>query len=94
MLDQDRTPLSLDMLRSFVEDIETEIRNPETVCIEVVFCVQNTKGQIRRGSMACGQVSVMQHRKITLAILERLVGMEKEIDDAPDSQQVEVAHVQ
>lgn len=93
MINQDRTPLSLDTLRRLVEEIEKEIRNPETVCIEVLFCAQNTKGQFRRGSMASGEVSVMQHRKMSLAILDRLSDMEKEIHNAATLQKKEAVHV-
>lgn len=93
MINQDRTPLSLDTLRRLVEEIEKEIRNPETVCIEVLFCAQNTKGQFRRGSMASGEVSVMQHRKMSLAILDRLSDMEEEIHKAATLQKKEAVHV-
>lgn len=94
MFNQDRTPLSLDTLRRLVEDMEKEIRNPETVCIEVVFCAQNTKGHFRRGSMASGAILPENHLKSMLAILERLERMGKDIEDASDLQQKEGTHVQ
>ncbi len=94
MLFQDRTPLSLDTLRRLVEGMEKEIRNPETVCIEVVFCAQNTEGQFRCGSMASGAILPENHLKIMLAILERLERMGKDIEDASDLQQKEGTHVQ
>lgn len=94
MFNQDRTPLSLDTLRRLVEDMEKEIRNPETVCIEVVFCAQNTQGQFRCGSMASGAILPENHLKSMLAILERLERMRKDIEDASDLQQKEGTHVQ
>lgn len=94
MFNQDRTPLSLDTLRRLVEDMEKEIRNPETVCIEVVFCAQNTQGQFRCGSMASGAILPENHLKSMLAILERLERMGKDIEDASDLQQKEGTHVQ
>lgn len=94
MFNQDRTPLSLDTLRRLVEDMEKEIRNPETVCIEVVFCAQNTQGQFRCGSMASGAILPENHLKSMLAILEHLERMRKDIEDASDLQQKEGTHVQ
>lgn len=93
MFNQDRTPLSLDTLRRLVEDMEKEICNPETVCIEVVFCAQNTEGQFRCGSMVSGAILPENHLKIMLAILERLERMGKDIEDASDLQQKEGTHV-
>lgn len=92
MLSQDRTNDALGLLKRMTDDIEADLRSPETVYIEVIFCVQNTKGQFRRGSMASGEVSVMQHRKMSLAILDRLSDME-EIHNAATLQQMEAAHV-
>ncbi len=95
MLSQDHTNDALGLLKRITDDIEADVRSHETVYIEVIFCTQNTKGQIRRGSMACGDISVMQHRKIMLTIFSGLVGMEKEIDNADSAfQQMEAAHVQ
>ena len=93
MLDQDRTRETLGTLKRFVEDMEKDIRDPETACIEMIFCATNTKGQLRRVSMACGQTSIARHRAMALAILERLAEMEREIGEAVDLQQKEVAHV-
>ena len=93
MFNQDRTPLSLDTLRRLVEDMEKEIRNPETVCIEVVFCAQNTKGQFRRGSMASGAILPEDHLKITLALLDRLESMGKPIEELAALPQKEAVHV-
>lgn len=94
MINQDRTPLSLDTLRRLVEEIEKEIRNPETVCIEVLFCAQNTKGQFRRGSMASGAILPEDHLKITLAIIDRLEDMGRDIENAVELKKKEAAHVQ
>lgn len=94
MFNQDRTPLSLDTLRRLVEDMEKEIRNPETVCIEVVFCAQNTKGHFRRMSMASGQISPVEHWKMSLAIVERLEDMGRDIENAVELKKKEDAHVQ
>lgn len=93
MINQDRTPLSLDTLRRLVEDMEKEIRNPETVCIEVVFCAQNTQGQFRCGSMASGAILPENHLKSMLAILDRLSDMEEEIHKAATLQKKEAVHV-
>lgn len=93
MFDQDCTNDALGLLKRMAEDIEADIRSPETVYIEAIFCVQNTKGQIRRGSMSSGRVSVMQHRKMSLAILQRLSDMEEEIHEAATLQKKEIAHV-
>lgn len=93
MFDQDCTNEALGVLKRMADDIETDIRSPETVYIEVIFCVMNTKGQIRRGSMSSGRVTVMKHRKMSLAILERLSDMEEEIHEAAVLQQKEAAHV-
>lgn len=92
MLSQDRTNDALGLLKRMTDDIEADLRSPETVYIEVIFCVQNTKGQFRRGSMASGEVSVMQHRKMSLAILDRLSDME-EIHNAATLQKKEAVHV-
>ena len=93
MINQDRTPLSLDTPRRLVEEIEKEIRNPETVCIEVLFCAQNTKGQFRRGSMASGAILPEDHLKITLALLDRLESMGKPIEELAALPQKEAVHV-
>lgn len=93
MINQDRTPLSLDTLRRLVEEIEKEIRNPETVCIEVLFCAQNTKSQFRRGSMASGAILPEDHLKITLALLDRLESMGKPIEELAALPQKEAVHV-
>lgn len=93
MFNQDRTPLSLDTLRRLVEEIEKEIRDPETVCIEVLFCAQNTKGQFRRGSMASGAILPEDHLKITLALLDRLESMGKTIEELAALPQKEAVHV-
>lgn len=93
MFNQDRTPLSLDTLRRLVEDMEKEIRNPETVCIEVVFCAQNTKGHFRRGSMASGAILPEDHLKIMLALLDRLESMGKTIEELAALPQKEAVHV-
>lgn len=93
MINQDRTPLSLDTLRRLVEEIEKEIRTPETVCIEVLFCAQNTKGQFRRGSMASGAILPEDHLKITLALLDRLESMGKPIEELAALPQKEAVHV-
>ena len=90
MFNQDRTNDALGLLKRMTDDIEADIRSPETVYI---FCVQNTKGQFRRGSMASGEVSVMQHRKMSLAILDRLSDMEEEIHKAATLQKKEAVHV-
>lgn len=92
MFNQDRTNDALGLLKRMTDDIEADIRSPETVYIEVIFCVQNTKGQFRRGSMASGEVSVMQHRKMSLAILDRLSDME-ESHKAATLQKKEAVHV-
>lgn len=93
MFNQDRTNDALGLLKRMTDDIEANIRSPETVYIEVIFCVQNTKGQFRRGSMASGEVSVMQYRKMSLAILDRLSDMEEEIHNAATLQKKEAVHV-
>lgn len=93
MLSQDRTNDALGLLKRMTDDIEADIRSPETVYIEVIFCTQNTKDQFRRMSMGSGQVSVMQHKKMSLAILDRLSDMEEEIHKAAALQQKESVHV-
>lgn len=93
MLSQDRTRNTLGTLKRFVEDMEKDIRDPETEYIEMVFCAMNTKGQLRRVSMACGQTSIARHRKMAFAILERLTEIEREIGEAVDLQQKGAAHV-
>lgn len=90
MFNQDRTNDALGLLKRMTD---ADIRSPKTVYIEVIFCVQNTKGQFRRGSMASGEVSVMQHRKMSLAILDRLSDMEEEIHKAATLQKKEAVHV-
>lgn len=93
MLSQDRTREALDTLKKFVEDVEKDVRDPETVCIEMIFCATNTKGQLRRVSMACGQTSIARHRAVALAILERLSDMEEEIGESVELKKREAAHV-
>lgn len=93
MFNQDRTNDALGLLKRMTDDIEADIRSPETVYIEVVFCAQNTKGHFRRGSMASGAILPEDHLKITLALLERLDSMGKTIEEYAASQQKEAVHV-
>lgn len=93
MLSQDRTNDALGLLKRMTDDIEADLRSPETVYIEVIFCVQNTKGQFRRMSMASGAILPEDHLKIMLALLDRLSDMEEEIHNAAALQQKEAVHV-
>lgn len=93
MFNQDRTNDALGLLKRMTDDIEANIRSPETVYIEVIFCVQNTKGQFRRGSMASGAILPEDHLKIMLALLDRLESMGKTIEELAALPQKEAVHV-
>lgn len=94
MLSQDHTNDALGLLKKFVEDIGKNVCSPETECIELVFCAKNTKGQVCRMSLASGQISPVEHWKMTLAIIERLEDMGRDIENAIELKKKEDAHVQ
>lgn len=92
MLSQDHTNDALGLLKKFVEDIEKNVCSPETECIELAFCAKDTKGQVCRMSMVGGHISLVEHWKMTLAIIDHLEDMGRDIENAVELKKKEAVH--